>query len=55
MKNYQKLKFMYATVLYKLGIPKSKIILEKNSKNTYQNAVFIKKILANDKNTYRCL
>ncbi|MDE4994727.1 YdcF family protein, partial [Francisella tularensis subsp. holarctica] len=38
----------------KLGIPKSKIILEKNSKNTYQNAEFIKKILMNDKNTY-CL
>ncbi|MFV9924768.1 MAG: YdcF family protein [Francisella endosymbiont of Hyalomma scupense] len=45
---------IYATVLYKLGIPKSKIILEKNSKNTYQNALFIKKILANDKNIY-CL
>ncbi|ALB02276.1 hypothetical protein ACH24_03280 [Francisella persica ATCC VR-331] len=45
---------IYSTVLYKLGIPKSKIILEKNSKNTYQNAEFIKKILANDKNTY-CL
>ncbi|OEZ33377.1 hypothetical protein AS144_04265 [Francisella endosymbiont of Amblyomma maculatum] len=44
---------IYATVLYKLGILK-KIILEKNSKNTYQNAEFIKKILANDKNTY-CL
>ncbi|APC95080.1 hypothetical protein B4919_06150 [Francisella tularensis subsp. novicida] len=45
---------IYADVLDKLGIPKSKIILEKNSKNTYQNAEFIKKILINDKNTY-CL
>ncbi|MBK2356730.1 YdcF family protein [Francisella hispaniensis] len=45
---------IYADLLYKLGIPKSKIILEKNSKNTYQNAEFIKKMLVDDKNTY-CL
>ncbi|MDE5014438.1 YdcF family protein, partial [Francisella tularensis subsp. holarctica] len=45
---------IYADVLDKRGIPKSKIILEKNSKNTYQNAEFINKILMNDKNTY-CL
>ncbi|AJI52739.1 YdcF family protein [Francisella philomiragia] len=45
---------VYADILYKLGIPKSKIRLEKQSKNTYENARFTKQIL-NDKNAKYCL
>ncbi|MEY8765619.1 MULTISPECIES: YdcF family protein [Francisella] len=45
---------VYADILYKLGIPKSKIRLEKQSKNTYENAQFTKKILSDHNNTY-CL
>ncbi|WP_150468184.1 YdcF family protein [Francisella sp. SYW-9] len=44
---------IYTKELQKLGVPDSKIELEKRAKNTYQNAKFTKKLLENDK-TY-CL
>ncbi|API87769.1 YdcF family protein [Francisella uliginis] len=44
---------IYAKELYKLGIPNSDILLEKKSKNTYQNAKYTKELIKKDK-TY-CL
>lgn len=44
---------IYAKELHKLGIPNSKILLEKKSKNTYQNAKYTKELLKKDQ-TY-CL
>ncbi|QIW10209.1 YdcF family protein [Francisella sp. LA112445] len=44
---------IYAKELQKLGVPDSKILLEKKSKNTYQNAKYTKELLEKDK-TY-CL
>ncbi|MED7788792.1 YdcF family protein [Francisella sp. 19X1-34] len=44
---------IYAKELQKLGIPNSKILLEKRSKNTYQNAKYTKELLKKDQ-TY-CL
>lgn len=45
---------VYAEQLYKLGIPKSAMLLEDKSKNTYQNAKFTKELINNDSGTY-CL
>lgn len=44
----------YAKKLENLGIAKTNIILEKRSKNTYQNARFTKELLDNKSGTY-CL
>jgi len=45
---------IYAKELYRLGIPKKDIILDEQSKNTYQNAEFVKNILNNSDDKY-CL
>ncbi|AIT10253.1 hypothetical protein LO80_01240 [Candidatus Francisella endociliophora] len=45
---------VYAKELQNLGVPKTDIILETKSKNTYQNAQFTKELLKNSNGTY-CL
>lgn len=45
---------VYAKKLENSGVPKTDIILEKRSKNTYQNAQFTRKLLDNKSGTY-CL
>jgi uncharacterized SAM-binding protein YcdF (DUF218 family) len=46
--------YIYAQELYKLGIPKKDIVLDEKSKNTYQNAEFVKNILDKSDDKY-CL
>ena len=41
--------------LLKIGVPDSAIIVEPNSRNTYENAVFTKEILDNNYPNARCL
>ncbi|QIV96819.1 YdcF family protein [Allofrancisella inopinata] len=45
---------VYADDLYNLGVPKPELLLEKQAKNTYQNAKFVKEIIGNSQNNY-CL
>lgn len=45
---------VYSEKLQKLGIPEKDILLEKKSKNTYQNARFTKQLIGNNNDTY-CL
>jgi uncharacterized SAM-binding protein YcdF (DUF218 family) len=46
--------YIYAQELYRLGIPKKYVILDERSKNTYQNAEFVKNILNKSDDKY-CL